>query len=326
MNVPRLVSKLLAAAFVFSITQGAIAQPGGGAPTRIVIGFPPGGALDTMARSVAEKLRLASGAPVLVENIPGAGTRLAVQHVKRAAPDGKTILIGPASPFTMMPLIYKKLDYDPDKDFIPVAELAQVPTAVAVGANQPYKTFPEYVDWLRKNPDKTGFGVIGLGNSSHMALINFGKSIGVPITPVAYKGGSPLFSDVMAGHVPIGLDAIGSQIALHRSGKLRIIGVTGATRFSALPDIPTLAEEGYPALSLNVWYAAFVPAGTPREIVDKLEKTLSAAVQEPAFRAHMETAGLVLTGAPGAKVGATILAERNALKPLVDASGFKAED
>lgn len=295
-------------------------------PIKIVVGYAPGGALDIMARSLADEIREISGAPVIVENKPGAGTRIAIANVKKAKPDGRTILLGPQAPFTVVPFIYKDLNYDFDQDFIPVAQLADVPLSVSVGVNQPYQSLKEYTEWRKQNPTMSGVGVTGLGGPSHMSILRFGKDNELEVTPIAYQGGAPLFSDVAAGHVPIGLDAIGGAIAFHQNKRIKIVAVSGDERFPALPDVPTLKEIGFPSLNFRVWYGALVPAGTPKNTVDKLEKLLISAVQAPEFRKKMELAGVVLTGFPGERVAADVHSERKTWKPVVEESGFKAEN
>lgn len=310
-----------------AITSPVRAQASTAAPVKLVIGFPPGGALDVLARAVAEQLRLATGEPVIVENKPGASTRIAIETVKRASPDGKTILLASSAPFVLFPMTYKRLSYDLDRDFIPVALLADVPTVVACGVAQPYRTLPQYVAWVRQHPDQGGFGLTSLGGALHFAVLGMSKAIGVPLNAVAYKGGAPLATDIIGGHVPIGTDALASQLELHRSGQLRILGVSGLRRNSALPDVPTLKESGIDAFDhANASYSAYVPAGTPPDVVAHLERALIAAVHRPQVLAQLARIGLDATGLPGAELTRMIQAERVFWRPVVQASGFKNDD
>jgi len=185
------------------------------APIRLIIGFPPGGALDNLARSLAEDLRTTLKEPVLVENRPGASSRISIEAVKTARPDGRTILIGATPAFVLFPMTYARLNYDVDKDFIPVAHLANVPSVVSAGADQPFKTIPEYVAWIKKHPANASVGMTNLGGGLHFSVLQLSKAIGVPLTPVTYRGGAPLATDLIGDHVPIGTDALASQLELH---------------------------------------------------------------------------------------------------------------
>jgi len=297
------------------------------APIRLIVGFPPGGALDNLARAMAEELRTTLKEPVLVENRPGASTRISIEAVKTSRPDGRTILIGATPAFVFFPLTYAQLNYDVDKDFIPLAHLANVPSIVSTGATQPYKTIPEYITWIKKNPDQASVGMTNLGGGLHFSVLQLSKAIGVPLTAVTYRGGAPLATDIIGDHVPIGTDALASQLELHRSGKLRILGVAGTRRLSWLPDVPTIKEAGYDAFDrANAAYAAFVPASTPKDIVTKLEDAFLAAARSPRVRTQLDRMGLEPTGLPGTEVTRVMKEDREYWRPIVKASGFKSED
>jgi tripartite-type tricarboxylate transporter receptor subunit TctC len=297
------------------------------APIRLVIGFPPGGALDSLARSLAEDLRTTLKEPVLVENRPGASTRISIEAVKAARPDGRTILLGSTPPFVLFPMTYARLNYDVDKDFIPVAHLAIVPSVLSAGAGQPFKTVPEYVAWIRKNPAGASVGLTNLGGGLHFSVLQLSKAIGVPLAPVTYKGGAPLATDLVGGHIPLSADALASQLELHRAGKLRVLGVAGTRRLSWLPDVPTIKESGYDAFDrANAAYAAFVPAGTPKDVAARLETALLAAMRNPQVRAQIDRMGLEPTGLPGAEVTRIMNEDRAYWRPIVKASGFRSED
>ena len=323
----RKVTAMLAVACAAVAPGVAAASDTDNTPTRIVIGFAPGGALDVLARSIADKLRVSLGGVVLVENKTGASTRLAVEAVKRAPPDGKTILISPAPPFVLFPMTYARPGYDPDKDFIPVAYLADVPLVASTSVNQPFKTMPEYVSWVRKHPETAGFGMASMGGAIHFGTLAMSKSLNLPLTPTAYRGASMMVTDVMGGSLPIGIDAIASQVGLQKSGKLRFLGVTGTKRSTLLPDVPTLKEVGIPGFDMaSGWYSAFVPTGTPAATVSRLEKAFIEAVKDPVLRAKMAVAGMEITGQPGAEAGKIIQTQRAQWKPIVEASGFVAND
>lgn len=305
----------------------ASASAANGNPLRLVVGFPPGGALDTLARALAEQLRAAGEEQVLVENRPGASSRISIEHVKRSAPNGRTVLLSSNAPLILFPMTYRQLAYDVDRDFIPVAHLAEVPTVISAGADRPYKTLQEYVAWVRANPAQGSVGLTNLGGFLHFATLGMGKSVGVALKPVAYKGGAPLVTDVIGGHIPLSTDALGSQLELHRAGKLRILAVSGTRRNASLPDVPTAREAGIDAFDhANASFSAFVPAGTPPEAVQRLERAFIAAMQRPEVKTQMTRAGLEATGRPGAAVSRALNAEREFWRPLVQASGFRSED
>jgi len=316
-----------AALAVASAPAQAQAPAGGAHPLRLIVGFPPGGALDTLARALAEQLRTGGEEQVIVDNRPGAATRISIEYVKRAAPDGRTVLLSSNAPLVIFPMTYRQLAYDVDRDFVPVAHLAEVPTVISAGADRPYKTLPEYVSWVRTNPSQGSVGLTNLGGTLHFAVIGMAKTVGVPLTPVAYKGGAPLVTDLVGGHVPLSADALASQMELHRGGKVRILAVSGMRRNASLPDVPTAHEAGIDAFDhANASYSAFVPAGTPAPVVQRLERAFVAAMQQPQVRSAMTRAGLEATGLPGAAVKRMLSEERDFWRPLVQASGFRSDE
>ena len=306
----------------------ALAQvPAAGTPLRLVVGFPPGGALDILARAIAEQLRVHGEEQVIVDNRPGAASRLSIEFVKRAAPDGRTVLLAANAPLVLFPMTYRQLAYDAERDFVPVAHLAEVPSVISAGASQPFKSLQEYVAWVRANPSQGSVGLTNLGGLLHFAVLGMGKAIGVPLKPVAYKGGAPLVTDLAGGHVPLATDALASQLELHRAGRVRILALTGTRRNAALPDVPTALEAGIDAFEhANASYSAFVPAGTPAAVAQRLEKGFMTAMQNPQVRAAMARAGLDPTGLPGSAVSRIFKAEREFWRPVVQASGFRNED
>ncbi len=296
-------------------------------PTRIIVGYAPGGAADNLARIYAEQLRIAGQGTVLVENKPGASARLALDFVKRSKPDGKTIFIGPSPLFTIFPLTYKKLGYNADKDLIPAALLTEVPTVISAGAQQPYKNMKEYVEWARRNPASANIGLATLGSAGHLGAVALGKASGLALTPVVYRGAAPMLLDVVGGNLSIGWDAVASKIQLYKGGKLQFLGVSGQKRAKALPEVPTLKEQGFTQFEFATsWYGAFVPAGTAPETVAKIEKMFLAASNDASASAKLEALGLEVVTTPGKELARRILTERAHWKPIVEASGFTAED
>jgi len=322
--IPRLAAAALLALFaVFALPVSA--QPA--IPLRIVVGFPPGGALDLLARAVAEQLRAGGEEQVLVENKPGASTRISIDYVRTSAPNGRTVLLSSNAPLVIFPMTYRSLNYDVDRDFIPVAHLAEVPTVISTGADRPYRSLQDYIAWARAHPAQANVGLTSLGGALHFAVFGMGRELGLPLTPIPYKGGAPLATDLVGGHVSLSTDALASQLELHRSGKLRILAVSGLTRNAALPDVPTLHEAGIKSFDhANAAYGAYVPTGTPPDVVRKLESALIAAMRTPQVKEVLGRAGLGATGLPGKDLRRVLDEERLFWRPIVQASGFRGED
>lgn len=319
--------QLLRAACLLASIAAMPAMAADDNPMHIIVGYAPGGAADSLARLYAEQLRQDGHGTVIVENRPGASARLALDYVKRSKPDGKTIFIGPSPLFTIFPLTYKKLGYDADKDLVPAAVLTDVPTVVAAGVQQPYKTMKDYLAWAKQNPDKASLGLATIGSAGHLGTVALGKATGIAITPAAYRGASPMLVDVISGNVSIGWDAVASMMPLYKGGKLQFLGVSGTRRAKALPEVPTMKEQGISQYEYATsWYGAFVPAGTPPDVLAQVEKMFIAASGNAATAAKLEALGLEVVGKPGQDARRRIQVERAAWKPIVESTGFVAED
>ncbi len=225
------ITKFAAVAFGAALlAQGASAQNQAHTPVKIIIGFPAGGALDNLARAMAEKLRTELGRTVIVDNKPGASTHIALMTVKRAPADGATILISPAPPFVTHPLTYDKLQFDPDKDLIPVAHLADTPLVATTSAASPYSSMREYLEWVKKNPKDTGIGMVSMGGVLHFGVLQLNQERGLSLMPVAYKGAPPMLTDEIGGVLPVGMDTVASASELEKAGKIKYLGVPGMER------------------------------------------------------------------------------------------------
>ena len=280
-----------------------------------------------LARAVAEQLRAAGEEQVLVENKPGASTRISIDYVRTAAPNGRTVLLSSNAPLVIFPMTYRSLNYDVDRDFVPVAHLAEVPTVISAAADAPYRSLRDYIGWVRANPARANVGMTSLGGTLHFAVLGMARELGIALTPVPYKGGAALVTDLVGGHVSLSTDALASQLELHRSGRVRIVAVSGTKRLAALPDVPTAREAGVNAFDhANAAYGAYVPAGTPPEVVRKLEAALIAAVRSPQVKGALNRGGLEATGLPGKDLGRMLEEERRIWRPIVQASGFRSED
>jgi tripartite-type tricarboxylate transporter receptor subunit TctC len=295
---------------------------------KIVVGFPPGGSVDTVARLLAEQLRGSYASTVIVENKAGAGGRLGAQAVKAGEADGTQILITPASILTIYPHVYKKLGYDTQADFTPVSSVATVTFALSVSSAVPasVKTLADYMAWAKANPKEANYGSPAAGATPHFVGVMLGRAGGVPLNHIPFKGGAPLVSDLLGGQVQSGVNVLPEVLQHHLSGKLRILAVSGATRSKYLPNVPTMAESGFKDVAAQEYFGVFVPAKTPPEVVGKLNAAVRAALKTKPVIDGLEKASFELGGESQADFGKIIKSELERWGPVVKASGFSSEE
>ena len=280
----------LIAVFLFLFCSLAAAQADYPArPIRLIVTVPPGGAADFIARLVGGKLSESIGQPVLVENRGGAGGTIAADAVAKAAPDGYTVLQNSITTHGVGPHLYSKLPYDPVKDFTPVSGLALLPLIMAVNAELPVKSVAELVAHAKAN--NLNFASSGNGGAPHMAAELFKSVTGAPLTHVPYKGSGPAVADLVGGRVQIMFDAAPSLIAHIRSGRLRVLAAASAERNRLLPEVPTFGELGYPKVAVSLWYGLLAPAGTPKPVVEKLNREVAKALGSPDVREKLLAQG-----------------------------------
>ena len=308
---------MLAAASTF-------AQPA--KPTRMLIGFPPGGNIDILARVFGERIAETLGRPVIVEPRPGATGQIAAELLKASPGDGYTLLLTPDSSLVVRPLVTKKPPYDPVTDFMPVAHTGLSSQALAVGADVPARDLREFSAWIKSNPNRGSVALPGIGGSMHFFTVMIGQELGVKLTIIPYKGSGPSVSDVAAGHVPATVNPLGTMLAQAKAGKLRLIGVSGAGRAAAAPDAPTFTEQGYASLNIDSWFAIFAPVGTPAELVGRLNSSVIQAERTPAIRERMRSLDLEIQELSPAQLGALVKRDYERWIPVIKASGFTAED
>jgi tripartite-type tricarboxylate transporter receptor subunit TctC len=308
--------------------SGAQAQPTLDKPLKIVVGFPPGGSVDTVARLLAEQLRGSYAPTVIVENKAGAGGRLGAQAVKAGDADGTQILITPASILTMYPHVYKKLGYDTLADFTPVSSAASVTFALSVSSAVPasVKTLADYMAWAKANPKDANYGSPAAGATPHFVGVMLGRAGGVPLNHIPFKGGAPLVSDLLGGQVQSGVNVLPEVLQHHLSGKLRILAVSSAKRSKYLPNVPTMAESGFSGVAAEEYFGIFVPSKTPADVVTKLNAAIRAALKTKPVVEWLEKASFEVGGDSPAEFGKTIKAELERWGPVVKASGFSSED
>jgi tripartite-type tricarboxylate transporter receptor subunit TctC len=269
-------------------------------------------------------MRVSLDRPVVVENKPGAAGIVANLTVKAAAPDGNTLLMTPLANMVAFPHSYSKLDYDPFKDYVPVAHVAAFQIAFGVGAQVPARTLAEYVALAKKGGTYANFASAAVGSLPHFFGLLFARTAGLELTHVPYKGTANVLQALMSGEIPAAVLPIADLGTLVQSGKGRILATAGAKRAPQYPNVPTFKESGYD-IEGSAWYALFAPAGTPQEIVDKLAKAAIDAVHQPDLRQRIEPLGLEATGYGPAELAKILKDDDAKWGPVIRASGFKAD-
>ena len=294
-------------------------------PIRWVVPFPPGGAMDAIARTLGEKAAKSLGQPFVIENKPGAGGNIGADFVAKQPGDGYTMMITSIGMATNKPL-YGKLNYDPVKDFAPVSLLAVVPNVLVTNATQPdVKTARDVIAAARKAPGKLTYASAGNGTSIHLAGEVFTSLAQVEMLHIPYKGSGAAVSDLLGGQVNYMFDSITSARPHIESGKLRALGVTTAKRSSTLPNVPTLAEAGVPGYEVSPWFAVFMPAATPKAIVSKLNKALLDAMKDPEVAKRFETIGAEPVGSTPDELAQHLARESERWTQLITERGIKLD-
>lgn len=315
---------LLSGSALLPLPQTVLAQP---KPIRILVGFPPGGATDAIARAVADKLPTLLGQPVIVDNKPGVGGRMAADMLLAAPADGLTFMVAPNATPTFQMLVFKdQLKWNILKDFVPVASFASYPLGMGVATKLGVNNAREFVEWVRKNPGKASYGTPGLGGQNAFLGVQFAKAAGIDLPVTPYKGSPPMVTDLVGGHVPSAISLLDGMMAHHRAGKIRIIGVFSKERSPLMPDIPTFAEQGIDVTSGEGWTGIWAKAGTPKAEVQRMEKAIQQVLQLPEVKEVMSQRLLVHpVFRNGAELDALQRAELAHWEPIIKASGFKPE-
>jgi tripartite-type tricarboxylate transporter receptor subunit TctC len=291
-------------------------------PVRIVVAFTAGGTTDILARAAAEQLSTKLGQPFVIENRPGGGGNLGTEFVVRAKNDGYTLLVDSVGPIAINQTLYSKLRYDPLADLVPVVQIADVPNVLVVNPDLPVKTMEEFVAYAKANPGKLNYGSTGIGTSSHLSSYMLGKFIGTETTHVPYKGADALI-DLMAGRTQFMFATIPSVIGYIKGGKLRAIAVSSAKRSRSLPDVPTVAEKGFPGFAAGSWFGLFVPKGTPAEVIALLNRSVNAAL--PSLEAQLVHEGADPVGGTPEQFGRFTRQEYEKWRAIVRESGATVE-
>jgi tripartite-type tricarboxylate transporter receptor subunit TctC len=313
---------LLAGSLAFSLGTPAAAQGYPNKPVRLVVTFPSGGAPDILARLFSEKAQL--GQPVVVDNKPGAGGNIGADFVAKSAGDGYTLVLGTVGTHSINGSLYEKMPYDMVKNFSPVSLIASAPNLLVVHNDVPVKTVPEFVAYLKANPNKLSFGSPGIGTSVHVSGELFKSMTGTKMTHVPYKGRQYAIPDLVGGSIQLMFDNMPSALPMAREGKIRAIAVTTAKRSSAAPEIPTIAES-IPGFEATTWFALFAPAGTPKPVIDRLNAEVLRVFRLPEVAERLKTLGLEPVLSSPEELAAYQASEITKWTKVVKESGARAE-
>ena len=317
--------RLLAAlaGFVLAATSAFAQGTYPSAPVRILVPFPPGGAVDIVARTLGDELGRRWGQSIIIDNRPGAGGVIASQALVKSPPDGYTLILV-ATGHAINPHFHAKLPYE-FGDFTPISLIASSPNMLLVRADSPFKTVADVVAAARAQPGLLAYGHAGNGTSPHLAGELLKALTKIDIAGVPYKGGAPSLNDLMGGHIPMTFNNIPESIAQIRAGAVRPLGVTTAARSAVLPDVPTIAESGVPGYDTGVWWAMLAPAGLAADIRDRIAKDCAEAVQAPAVKERLVSLGAAPIGSTPAALNDFIRAEYEKWGPIIQAAGIKVE-
>ncbi|MDM0111492.1 tripartite tricarboxylate transporter substrate binding protein [Variovorax sp. J22R133] len=320
--------RVLAAAAVLSVVA---AQPAWSAdypnkPVKIVVPYAAGGSTDTLARVVAERLGKRFGQAVVVDNKPGASEQIAITSVTKAAPDGYTLLISTLSGLAVNPGLYgARIQYNPQKDLAPIVLAATVPSVVVVHPSVPVKNMKELGAYLKSKPGEVSYGSAGAGTPSHLGMEYYKKENGFDPVHVPYKGGAPALNELMGGQVQMMMALVPEAMPMVKSGRMRALAVTTTKRLPAYPDLPTVAESGGKDFDMTFWYAFMAPAGTPPEIIAKLNEAINGILAEKDVRARLDEMSLDVVGGAPTKVTELIKSDSAKWKKVIDEAGIKVD-
>ena len=318
--------KTLLALALTGTTALSQAQPD--STIKLLVGFPPGGSTDTMARLLADKMSTVLKQTIIVDNKPGAGGRLAAQALKAAPADGLTYMIAPNATPVFQTLLYPPatLKYDMLTDFAPVGVIASYPLALVVNAQSGLKTAKDYAAWVKANAKNTSFGTAGAGGHTHFSGIQLGKAMGTELQVVPYRGNGPLVTDLLGGQVPAGIMTAGDVLPHQKAGKVNVLGVFGAKRSPLLPDVPTFMEQGFRIDTGDAWTGMWAPAKTPKATLDRMQNALKYVLELPEVRETLiNKATLNPDFRPAAEMDQIQRQELAYWGPIIKATGFTPE-
>ena len=306
------------------LASTASAQTYPAKPIKVVVGYPAGGAVDIVARTVGQSMAGSLGQAVVVENKPGAGTNIAVRSVIDAAPDGYTLLLA-ANALAANMALYQPAPFDAERDLVPVSLVGRVPVVIATNAQSGMASLGKMIEMAKAKPGFVNFATPGNGSTPHLAVELFARAAGIKLSHVPYKGGAPAITDVLGGQLPlVAVNAL--EVLPHvKSGKLRVLAVMSTARSASLPDVPTIAESGFPGFEASVWYGFVAPAATPKPIVAKLHAEVQKALQTAEVKERMTSVGGEVNLGTAEQFGALIRSERARYEKLVREAQIKPD-
>lgn len=293
-------------------------------PLKILVGFPAGGGTDVMARYLAEPLKQRTGRNILIDNKAGASGAIAVDTLKNSPPDGATIAYVPSATI-MQKLTMPAVTWDPLTDIAPITQAGTVQTAFCVSPTIGVNGLKDYIEWLKKNPERQSFGTTALGSSTHFFGVMAGKEIGIPLEPVPYRGAAPLVADLQGGHIAAGCGGITDFLEHHRAGKVKVIFTSGVKPTTSAPEIPTISQLGYPQLASLGWYVFFAPATMPAPLKDAWNKELNAVLAMPEVQRKLLELGLDVEPATPAEFTQTLTRDLANWQKTINAIGYKPQ-
>lgn len=317
------------AASPFANSSSAIAQSLDlSKPVRFLVGFPAGGSVDMVTRLVSEQLRADTGMTPIVENISGAGGRLAIDRAKTSPADGSVVLVSPAAMMTLYPLIFTKLNYETLKDFTPVAPLCTLEFSLIVTGAVPdnVRTLDDLIAWYKANPGKASYAHGSAGSPMHFIGAMLAQHAKTDLTDIPYRGAPPMLQDALSGQVAVAVTTVTDSLPHIQSGKLRAVAVSGKQRSKYLPDVPTFAEQGAASIVIEDWFGTFVPAATPMPIVNQLNAAINKALAAPAVRERMAQLAYIPAGGSQADFVKMINTDVEKWVPVQKATGFKINE
>jgi tripartite-type tricarboxylate transporter receptor subunit TctC len=317
--------RFLAGLVLLALATFVHAQAYPSKPVKVIVAFAPGSATDILARVMADHFSKSMGQPFVVENKPGAGGIPGTELAKNAPPDGYTLTMCPSGPFGINPAIYSKLPYDPLRDFEPIANIGFTPQTLVVGAQQPYKTLKDLVAAAKAKPGEIAYGSLGVGSTSHLTVEAFQAAAGIKLNHIPFKGSGEAQAQLIGGSVPMMADTIPGVLNQAKAGKLRALGVAIPQRSPFMPDVPTIAEQGYAGFESVGWIGLAAPARTPVAILDKLNAEINKMLAAPEVRERLQQLAFTPVGGSRAEFAAFIRAEIAKWSKIAKESGAKAD-
>ena len=317
--------RFLAGAALALVATTTLAQSWPQKPIRFVSPFAPGGGADITSRAIAPKLSAALGQQVIVDNRGGAGGMVGVEIVAKSPPDGYTLVLGTIGNLAINPSLYAKMPYDPIKDLAPITRAANALNVLVVHPSLPVKTVKEFIAFAKAHPNQLNYGSSGGGATDHLSGEVFNVLAGVKMVHIPYKGGAPAMLDLLSGNVQLVFSTVATAFGSIQAGKIRALGMTGNQRFELMPDIPTIAEAGLKGFEVNNWYGVFAPAGTPNEIITRLNMEIVKALAMPDVKKRMLDSGLIAISSSREELAAHMQAETKKWAKVIRDANIKVE-